>query len=229
MKVFFAIPSYSGVKDEKFLDSLERTLKHCQENGIETALSILQGCCYVQMARIKLLNDFLKSDADKLFFLDDDLEWDCKDALKLIQMNDDFTAGIYPYKKDYEDYPVVINVNEDFTPVVRADGCISGALVPTGFLCVSRSAINKLIAAYPEKKFTDHAGTDKEVELYDLFPQGVDSGRWVGEDYAFCKLWTRTGGQIWINPNITFNHHDRLKNVNHTGNYHEFLMKQPKA
>jgi hypothetical protein len=228
MRVFFAIPSYSGIKDEKFLDSLEATLKLCQTNSVETSLSILQGCCYVQMARIKLLNDFLQSGADKLFFLDDDLVWNCEDALRVIQMQEDFAAGIYPFKKDFEDYPVVINVNEDFTPVVRADGCISGALVPTGFLCVSRSAIEKLIAAYPEKKFTDRAGTDKEVGLYDLFPQGVDGGRWVGEDYAFCKLWTKIKGEIWIIPDITLVHRDRLKNVDHTGNYHEFLLRQPK-
>lgn len=227
MKVFFAVPSYSGIRDELFFNSLENTVKYCEANGVKTGLSILQGCCYIQMSRIKLVHEFMKSNADKLFFLDDDIEWDSKDALKLINMKDEFVCGVYPYKKPFEDYPIVINVTDDTRPKVREDGCISAVCVPTGFMCITRSVIEKLMAAYPEKKFVDKMGTDDFIELYDLFPQGVDGGRWVGEDYAFCRLWTRIGGEIWLVPDITFNHHDRVKNENHTGNYHKFLLNCP--
>jgi len=196
-------------------------------------LSVLQGSCYVQTARNELVKAFLDSDCDSIFFLDDDISWHREDALKFLEMDDDIVAGVYPYKTKEEGYPVVIHTYDDGRPVIRRDGCIKGALVPGGFIRIKRQAIEKMVEAYPALKYSKPVDFDA-VELVDLFPQGVKNGRWVGEDYAFCELWTALGGEIIVVPDIDFIHHGEVTNpeglpvmTEFKGNYHRFLLRQP--
>lgn len=183
------------------------------------------GSPYVQTARNELIRKFIETDADVFFSLDDDISWNAEDAIKLIQMDDDFVAGIYRLKSDDQtDMPVVINTWEDGTPKVRiSDGVISAVSVPAGFFAIKRHAIRSLIKAYPQNKYYDKVD-GKLVENYDLFPQGVFNGRFWGEDFAFCRLWTQINGHIWVVPDITIKHYS-VDGKCYTGNYHEYLKK----
>lgn len=223
--VFIAIPSYGGIRCAPFFKSLEATLQTCEDTGWQVTLSVLQKCCYIQVARNKLVNEFMKSDCDLLFFLDDDISWDSKDFLKLLTMEDEVVAGIYPRRGVEDNYPVVIQTNEAHFPIVREDGCISGFRVPAGFLRIRRSAIEKLIRIYPSRRYEEYKEGVFEEYMYDFFPQGLQDGRWIGEDFAFCRLWTDIGGGIWIVPDIDFKHYQGEKFV--AGNYHQFLLHQP--
>jgi hypothetical protein len=223
MKIFFATPTYRGITHTGFLDSLESTVELCKERGHGAVFGLVNGCCYVQEARNKLVKQFLDTDADILFFLDDDISWPAEKALELIEMDDDIVGGIYPLKMDIPAFPAVIHTDTNHHPIVRADGCISAAGVPTGFLKIKREVILKLIEYYPSQEYTDYKDGEPTETLYDLFPQGVRNGRWVGEDYAFCRLWTDIGGQIHIVPDIDFEH------AGFTGNYHQFLLNQPRG
>lgn len=223
MHIFFATPSYNGIKYVPFLDSLQATIEACKEKGWETTFSIHKGNCYVQVARNSLVREFLESGADVLFFLDDDISWPHEKVVDLAEMEDEVVAGVYPMKTSRPDFPVVIHADPRGYPYVRADGCLSATSVPTGFLSIKRSVIEKLISAYPQQRYVEYDRNGKEIgEFYDLFPQGVYDGRWVGEDYAFCRLWTGIMGQIWVVPDIDFTH------AGYEGNYHRFLMAQPK-
>lgn len=234
MKVMLAIASYRGVQCAPLLNSLEQLDKLLTSKGVDRVLKMVIGSCYIQVARNELVYNFVNSDCDTLFFIDDDISFNAEDALKLIESKDDVIAGVYPLKQDIEGYPCVIRTRQDNTPVVRGDGCIMATHVPTGFLKVSRNAIEKLIAAYPQNKYTEIIDGEQTREMIDLFPQGVKNGRWWGEDFAFCNLWNDLLETIWIIPNITLKHHSQVKTVNgfqnkiYTGNYHEFLLRQPK-
>ena len=65
--------------------------------------------------------------------------------------------------------------------------------------------------AYPGQRYV----CDESGEMYDLFPQGVHGGRWVGEDFAFCRLWREIGGEMWVQCNISFTHAGRHGNFMH--------------
>lgn len=181
------------------------------------------------MSRDKLVKIFIDSGCDTLFFLDNDVSWNPEDALRLIENDrDDIVAGIYPFKKEEEDYPVVIHTDENGYPTVRQDGLIHAAMIPFGFVRIKRNVIEKLIIANPDKKFVLNE-TGKEETYYDLFPQGLEDGRWWGEDYAFCRLWNKIGGEIYVEPNIWLKHHYGVDFKEFKqGNYHEYLMKRPK-
>ncbi len=32
------------------------------------------------------------------------------------------------------------------------------------------------------------------------------SKRYLSEDYTFCRMWQKIGGDIWLDPNIKLNH-----------------------
>jgi hypothetical protein len=226
VKVFFAVPRYSGLKCVPFIDSLAATIKLVADRGHEGQLAIQRGCCYVQVARNELVKQFMDSGFDCLFFLDDDLSWDAEDALRLIEMPDELVAGVYPKKSETDDYPIVIRCDKDDRAIVREDGCIAAPFLPTGFMRIQRSVIEKLQDHYIGQKYEKPDGTP----MFDLFPQGVRGGRWWGEDFAFCKLWLDIGGTAWIVPNMTFSHHGSDadgKPKTWTGSYHDFLMRQP--
>jgi hypothetical protein len=216
---------YRRVAHPAFLASLADTLELVVSRGHKAIVSTVEGCCYVQFARNRLVWEFLKSDAEALFFLDDDVSWEAQDALALIEHPDAVIAGIYRIKKDAEEYPVVIYSDANNRPVVFADGTISACGVPAGMLRIHRSVIEKLVHAHPEKRYYDFINGSREEGFYDLFPQGVYGDRWVGEDMAFCQLWRDLGGRISILPNMTLGHHAGDKQW--AGNYHQFLLRQP--
>lgn len=222
MKVFFAVPAYKGLKHIPMLDSLSGTLELCNKRGHEFIFAKIEGNCYIQTARNDLVYEFMQTDADSLFFLDDDISWHPEDALRLIEMDECIVAGVYPFK-EHLGYPIVIHCDEQFYPLVRNDGCLHGAMVATGFLRIKREAIETLQHYYPQQKYVkrDPETGEEDHWLYDLFPQGLDKGSWYGEDYAFCRLWTKLGGKIWVVPDIDLGHGERK------GNYHEYLRKLP--
>lgn len=232
--VFIAIPSYGGIKCAPFFKSLESTLQECEDMGWKVTLSVLQKCCYVQVARNKLVNEFMKHDCGSLFFLDDDISWLGKDFMRLLEMEDEIVAGIYPTRGMDDAYPVVINTDEERYPITRDDGCIQGFRVPAGFLRIKKSAIEKLVKMYPQQRYEEYEGGKFKEYIYDFFPQGLQNGRWIGEDFAFCRLWTDIGGEIWIVPDIDFIHHStpgtfsqKGRELETRGNYHQFLLRQP--
>ena len=223
-KAFFGIPAYKGIRCVPFYEALESTINLVQSHGWTTVLSVLQGSCYVQTARNELVKAFLDTDCDTLFFLDDDISWNPEDALKLLNMDDDIVAGIYPYKTEEEGYPVVIHTDGEGRPTVREDGCLYGAFIPFGFVAIKRHVIQKLWDGYPSLTYWKPEGFNL-IEFRDLFPQGVKNGRWVGEDFAFCDLWHGLEGEITVVPDIDFTHHGEQQDFH--GNYHRFLLGCP--
>ena len=120
---------------------------------------------------------------------------------------------------------MVILTGSDQRALVNGDGTIQAFGVPAGLVVIRREVIEKLIASHPEKRYWDLIEGKRVDGFYDLFPQGVYDGRWWGEDFAFCRLWTNLGGKIAVLPNMTLGHHAGDKSW--TGNYHEFLLRQP--
>lgn len=214
--VFIATPSYAGKFCEQYIDSLEATASEIDRLGWKSSVSVIRGDCYVQRARNSLVAEFMRTDATDLFFLDDDLGWPADAFVRLVSMPDPVVFGAYPFKRVEEGYPVVIHTDESGIPMGRSDGCIHASGAPTGFLRIKRHVIQMLQDANPELAYDDDGKT-----VYDLFPQGVKNGRWWGEDFAFCNLWTALGGYIWCVPDIDFVHVGKKPFY---GNYHKFLM-----
>ena len=74
---------------------------------------------------------------------------------------------------------------------------------------VMHKVIEKMIKNYPETKYMPEVYDDpsqKGLPKYALFDTMIDEGRYLSEDYTFCRRWQRMGGKIYVDPNIILDH-----------------------
>lgn len=231
-KIFFALHLYRVPDCKPFLSSLNATGRLLKSKGYEPYKGMAFGDPYIQKARNDLVKQFLDSDCDVFFFVADDLKFDPEDALRVIETPGEVVAGAYSMKCKPAQFAAIHKKDEHGKPIVREDGCVAALGVQTGFLRIHRSVFEKIIEGYPELAFW---GMNKEGERinvsHDFFPQGVVRNRWLGEDYAFCNLWTELGGEIWVVPDIDFVHYDteptNKEPIPYPGNFHDYLQKLP--
>ena len=228
MKVMFGVPTYRGLDCLPFLDSLKETTELFLANDIDCMLQVSDTGCYVQVSRNRLAQLFLESDCDKLLFLDDDVSWDPRGALEVVLAGHPIVGGVYPQKDDFDKhapFAVVLKCSEEGIPL--CDGpYLRATHTVGGFTCVDRSVFEQIQDANPHLRYYDcELGTDELVPRFDFFPQGVHRGRWVGEDYAFCEMWWKLGGEIVIVPDITFGHHRNGKSW--YGNLWRYIKQLP--
>lgn len=188
---------------------------------------VVLGDSFVQRARNRLVKQFRDSPAQVMLFLDDDMSWDPTDVMTLLSTPGPVVAGMYPLKiQGREIYPTSLNIDKYGCPVTRKDGCISAWGAMTGFMKIERSVFDILQKEYPKQMYCAKINNKPIDTYYDFFPQGVYDERWWGEDYSFCRLWTQTGGKIWILPDIDFVHYG-MDDKEYKGNYHKYLMSLP--
>jgi hypothetical protein len=85
--------------------------------------------------------------------------------------------------------------------------------IGTGFMMIKRDVFQKMNEAYPLIKYRpDHVGQanfDGSRYIHAYFDTVIDtkdsitgggSERYLSEDYMFCQMWRKIGGQIWLCP-----------------------------
>lgn len=220
VKVAFACPTYTKPYDE-LLASVASSVPVLDAAGVEHNMVFEVGCPYISHARATMLRKALDWGADAVIFLDHDLSWDAGDLLKLVETQGDIVSGLYRYKKEEVEYMGAIRSDANGIPVTRSsDGAISGFRVPAGFLKVTRDAVRRFMASYPELLYGH-----PDCYSVDLFNHGAYKGVWYGEDMAFSRRWIDIGGEIWIVPDLNLNHHSA--DAVYPGNYHQFLLARP--
>ena len=91
--------------------------------------------------------------------------------------------------------------------------------IGTGFMMVKRAVFNKLAAAFPMIHYKpDHVGQanfDGSRYIHAYFDTVIDSensitgggsDRYLSEDYMFCQMWRKIGGEIWLCPWVQTQH-----------------------
>jgi len=83
----------------------------------------------------------------------------------------------------------------------------------TGFMLIGRRVFEILKRTYPEREITPSQEgflfkDEKTPVLWNFFNAEKDpkSGIYLSEDYLFCDLWRRCGGEIWVDMNIKLSH-----------------------
>ena len=80
---------------------------------------------------------------------------------------------------------------------------------PTGFMMIKKETLRQMIAHYPETEYINDVQAyqiNKEDRFYDMFPSQIFDGRYLSEDYGFCRLWQRMGGEIFTDLTVKLNH-----------------------
>jgi hypothetical protein len=85
--------------------------------------------------------------------------------------------------------------------------------IGTGHMMIKRGVFDKMKDAYPQIKYKpDHVGQahfDGSRYIHAYFDTVIDtadscvgggSERYLSEDYMFCQMWRKIGGQVWLCP-----------------------------
>jgi len=223
MKLIIATPFYEMKGYSPYITSLAVSLTALCKAGVEYEYWDLSGDSYVDRARNTICERFLESDGTDLLFIDSDMSWNVMGLVNILKSPFEITGAAYPVKNNWGEFGVKIDVFEDGHPKVNLPtGLIKALWVPAGFLRIKRSALERIKAEYPHKKYEDiNADPENPKRKYtSYFECEIIDGQRYGEDVSFCKKWTDIGGEIWVEPRITFSHFG-LKEWE--GNYHEYL------
>jgi len=116
------------------------------------------------------------------------------------------------FEDRYTDYP--FNPIGHGTSLVSsyadADGFVEVAEAPTGFMVIKRHVFGRLMEKYPELNYVpDGPPNNPQRHLYWRFFDCMidpDSGRYLSEDYTFCRRWRDVGGKVFVDSHCKLGH-----------------------
>ena len=221
MNVLWATPCYISAVSMNYVTSFFELTHESIRLGLKSSIH-MRSESLITRGRNEIVKFFLMNEQyTHLFWIDSDISFEPAQAIRLLLSDHDVAAGIYPIKRQnwpaeglregttrqefetrYTDYPFnpigfgAKSVDEFVTP----DRFVEVAEAPTGFMCIKRGVINRMMQAYPQLNYVPDGPPDNpEARYYWLFFDCMvdpDSGRYLSEDYAFCRRWRDIGGKV---------------------------------
>ena len=210
--VMFATPSLNYSVSLEYLRSTTETQWALADRGIQSGYILRPGDQFIAKARNKIVSEFLRDypAIENLFFLDDDIGWPAAKVIEFLDRPEPIIAGVYPKKSEAIDFPVELTVDPDTGLLFERDGLVRANMVPAGFLRIKRAVLERLVDGAEQFCDLDADGVTRWHPA--VFESGVGPNKWWwGEDYAFSQKWLATGGELWVDPSITFTHRGTRK------------------
>lgn len=212
--VFFATPCYGGLVTDQYFLSIFKASQELVRHGITFRLTTLRNESLVTRARNILSAMFLDSGATHLFFIDADIEFEADSVIRMLAMDKDIIAGAYPKKALPVQYAMNFKYVDPVKKQIRVEnGAVEVWDASTGFFCIKREVFEKMIVAYPEMHYKNDSNISPTLQkyCYAFFDTMIDKdengdNRYLSEDYTFCRLWQRLGGEIWMDLSTKLNH-----------------------
>lgn len=237
MRVMLATPTLFRVPTVEYMMSAIKSMNLLAQHGHMLDTCFVGGDCFISKARNGLIQSFIDTwkteyPADVLVFIDDDQSWDEAAFLRVVTSPQEIIGVAVPKKMDAENG--IQTFNNVMLDTDGAGNCIveNGYLrisqIGSGFLAIKRSAVEKMMAAYPAR-YAPGDGGAHELH-YNFFESKIIwdekdpmiTGQFWGEDLVFCKKWKAIGGTMWLEPNVEMSHIGRKT---WTGNFLSFLQK----
>ena len=227
--ICIATPCYGGqVFQNYFLSIINLIYAVESRKDIDLSFIVRGGDSLITRSRNSIVAEFLSTPAyTHLLWIDADIGFSPTAVYRLLHSGHEIAAGVYPMKaltfpdqipaqtKDellfnYGTYP--FNPAGDTLKVIN--GFVDVKDAPTGLMMISRSVFDKMITAYPQHQYKP----DRQIGLegladkidsyyYNFFDTIVDeTGRYLSEDYAFCRLWQMIGGKVYVDIESKLTH-----------------------
>jgi hypothetical protein len=189
---------------------MAQTFREIERARIKYKVKFVRGSSLIQLTRNQFVSDFLASDCTDLVMIDDDLSWQDGTFLRLLNHPCDVVGGVYPKREDPLCYPIRRLPGGLFD---HTTGLMEVELLPTGFLRMTRTCLEAMVAHYPELAYSDDqvpggvAHALFWVDLADNMPEGKPGLKTVvGEDFSFCRKWRAMGGAVYCDTLLRFRH-----------------------
>ena len=227
--IYLATPCFGGLVNIFFLRSVLDLQAACEARGVGLHVELLSNDPLITRARSRLAARFLAHPkATHFLFVDADIGFSPAAVFRLLDCGKDVAGGVCPLK--HIDWEKVRAAALSGTPaeglmaksvgyVVRfiptadnsvevEEGLARVSYVGTGFLMISRGALQRVTDAHPELTADLSAvepGADRTVMVYDTIVDGRN-GEQLSEDYAFLRRWDALGGEVWADMESRFTH-----------------------
>jgi hypothetical protein len=230
MRVMFATPCYISAVTMNYVASIFSMALDSAHLGLPCVLH-LHSESLIPRGRNKMVIKFLSEEFTHLFWIDSDIAFNPQSVFRLLLADRDIAAGVYPMKtfnwpaegvpagttqKLFEDrygeYPFnpIDHGASRVSPHVDDEGFVEVAEAPTGFMAIKRHVFTAMMKHYPELNYVpdgppNHPQAHLHWRFFDCMVD-PDSGRYLSEDYAFCRRWRDTGGKIWVDLDCKLMH-----------------------
>lgn len=182
--------------------SLMKTQSACIARGIPFDFMCPSGSSLVVAARSKAAHWFLKSDKNRIFWIDSDMVWEPDAFLRLLALSTvmDCVMAAYPSKRD----PINFMLNAPNEVETNEYGCLPNIGTGLGFTCIQRHVMERLAERAPKLKFVD---PDVAEPIPHIFRTDEHEGHFRGEDIAFFADIKDLGFTPYLDPSIRLGHH----------------------
>lgn len=191
--------------------AFQRAAAFAHMAGHECIIAPRVGDSLVCRSRQASLADFLKSDCEYYFTLDDDIALPDMAFIKLIEADKDFIGGLYRLKTRYKPGENVINLiatrvmpNKDL--VLGTETIQEVQFLSTGCIMHKREFLEDMWNKYfDERWYYENQTMRKVVALYTPLIHPV-SHEYLSEDWAFCYRAQQLGYKAYAHCNVLCDH-----------------------
>jgi hypothetical protein len=229
--VLIGTPCYGGLVTHVYMQSVLKLMMAPPQPGVRLGLILSAHDSLITRSRNAIVANFLDTPgATHLMFVDADIGFEPEELHRLLGLDEDLVAGRYPLK--VRDWAKILDLAKTATPGVKLEsmglnyvgqpcpvadletkgGFVTGIYAGTGFMMVTRRALERMISAYPETKYKEAQTYPKAKEpsphLYNLFDCMIDpeTGAYLSEDFTFCRRWRALGEKLWLDTQSSLVH-----------------------
>jgi hypothetical protein len=197
-RVVIATPMLDARADAIYTYCLAETCKYGWRHGFDFLPLFITREALLQLARNELIALVHKQPAiEDMVWIDSDMGWNPDQVIRLLNHSVDCVGGTARRKDDVETY--VVNCKPE-NLIVGDNGLIEVEGVGTGFLRLSRHAIETLWATAPKKY--RYQGEERRW----IFHVEPEAGAVISEDIRICRRLRQAGIKVYLDPTITCSH-----------------------
>lgn len=235
LSIYFPVLAYGGVCRAEFAMATSALFVRClqEHSNISFTSTGIFFESLISRARNASAAALLHYNADRLLFIDADINFDPEDVFKLIKHDKDVVCGAYA-KKYYNSRKLsflaknnpeafatdswkelATDYATEISPTVASDigsynNLVEVDYAATGFMLIKTNVFKKIIEKRPDLKYRNDVDgySSWGDNFYDFFSVRVNSenSKYESEDYGFCNLWRSLGGKIHVDPTVKLFH-----------------------
>ena len=215
IKLFIATPAFGHQVTTNYANSLLKFVSTSHPRlAVSSAVHLQSGMALVTQARNNCVAYFLNSDCTHFLFIDADIGFEPDAIYRLIEKDVALCLTPYPVKGygANNQLQFIVHFPDKDNVRIQKDGFAEITAGPTGFMMIKREVFEKLAEKYPERKTVNKQLVGNKVETmekgwYTFFETAQDpENGYLGEDIAFCRLWTNIGGKIYADTQTPLTH-----------------------
>lgn len=211
LKLMVAVPTSRDLDPEVVL-SLLNTQLEMVSRSVPHEIKIEFGGASIFQARSLAVDNFLRSDKNRMLFLDSDIAFEAAAVSRLLAISTKhpIVAGAYVFKRE----PLLFGLDfEDDHFTTDEFGCIEIKGLGLGFTMLHREVLEKMAAKAPKLKFPQrpwpvaHIFSDSIVPICDDTPNvETYDGALITEDILFFNGCRELGYKVKLDPSIVLGH-----------------------